>query len=315
MKSIFKKKVLISIMISATFLPLATYFSIPNELRKEESIRNPDNIKTEFTSQYPVQMNLEEVLESSSFNKPYVSQLIIENTIVPYNPVLISVLAPTKSRIPEIQGEKWTPIPLAPTEHSTVCKQPLTAYLKPSATNSPYTFIILPGFFSDFKNGAFLNQTIHILNKQFNNPRIIAFDGYLSPPFLKVSCQTIVWDIHSIAEDIYSRLRQFLLKEDNFSSDHTGVIGFSGGGTVAISMLGQDSLWNKEKTQPKIFNLGGIGFSPILHIRTTFHTLDEQHRNSKNPQAALSTKEIANISRFFLTSLSSINSPLWGESG
>ena len=292
------------LFVSLTF---AAFF-ISDLFNQETTYRDLDNIPAQTTEYTPQKLPMNKVFELSSHNKEIPPSLIIgSKTEYLYDPVLYSVLAPTKSRIPNMPNDFWQTIDLPATEYSTICPQSFKVFLKRSSTASPYTFVILPGYFTDLESGAFFNQTAHILNKQFNDPNIIALNGHLSPTFLKEACHRIIWNIHAMAEDLYSRLKQFL-KNIPLSSIKTGIIGFSGGGSVVASLLGQDAQWNQETGEPKLFNLGGIAFSPVLHLRTTFNTLDEQHRASKNPDIGLTNSQITNLRRL---GFSGLKKPLW----
>ena len=267
----------------------------------------PARLPASLSAARTLDIPLEEVLKDSSFNVPLVSRLQVESEVIPYDPMLISVIASTRSRSPKISQHRWQKQTLKPVEDNPTCPGDFNILFRPSLRESPYTFVIFPSLFSELSTGAFFNQTVHILNKTFDDPHLVAFDGYLSPSFLKEACRKIPWNIHTLARDIHLRLNRFF-QSAGLAGSSKGLIGFSGGASIVIALLGQEGLNPREQ---KVFDLGGVGFSPLLHIRTTFDHLDRQRQLSSIPHQGLTTMEIKNVSRFFMTSLFSMNSPLW----
>ena len=197
----------------------------------------------------------------------------VKGAITTYDPMLIAVASSMHSRLPNRDNDRYWHINLPPLPDSKVCPNRMKAYVKLSRTDSPYTFVILPGAYATWKRGSFNNQTIAALNKRFNDPSIISFDGYLSFNFLEGTCNKIPWDAMSIAEDMYSRLKIYLdaLQVD---SRFTGIVGYSGGGGLAPFILAEDAL-SAQNGEQRFFELGGAVFSPTLHGRVIFNNLDE----------------------------------------
>ena len=210
-----------------------------------------------------------EVLRDSVFDKDQPPESILEGQITHYHPMSLAIISSLYSRLPERDDDQYAQVNLPALENSEICPNPMKAFVKLSKQDHPHTFIVLPGAYATWKRGSFNNQTIVVLDKHFNDPNIIAFAGYLSPPFLEGVCNKIPWDSISIAKDIYSRLGIYL-DEIQANPSSTGLIGFSGGGGLATVMLSEDSSM-KEKRH---FGLGGAVFSPTLHGRTIFHNLD-----------------------------------------
>lgn len=267
----------------------------------------PTRLPAGLSSPGPLDLPLGEVLKESSFNVSLVSELRVESEVIPYDPMLVSVIASTRSRSPKISQHRWQKQTLKPVENNPTCPGDFNILFKPSLSGSPYTFVIFPSLFSELSSGAFFNQTAHILAKTFDDPNLVAFDGYLSPSFLKGGCRRIPWNIHTLARDIHLRLTRFF-ESVGLADSQKGLIGFSGGASIVIALLGQDGLNSRSG---KVFDLGGLGFSPLLHIRTTFDHLDRQRQLSSIPHQGLTTLEIKNVSKFFMTSLFNMNSPLW----
>ena len=212
-------------------------------------------------------------LKESVFNTDSAPKNLAEGGITDYDPMLVTITASVKSRLPSRGDSQWTQIDLPPSDpaSSRICPNPFKAFIKHTTTSSPYTFVILPGAYSLGK--SFNNQTIVALDKRFDNPTIIFFTGYLSPGFLEGTCQEIPWDGSTIAKDFYLRLRVYL-SEIQAQPEYTGIIGFSGGGGLAIGILGTDAQSSQLNNGQRFFGLGGAVFSPTLHGRTIFENLD-----------------------------------------
>ncbi len=225
--------------------------------------------------------HIQALLEKSVFNeKP---QSLAEGYITNYDPALIAVTATMYSQLPsrdDTQFEQQNlPPPIKPYPNSP-CPSSMRAFVKYSKKKNPYTFVILPGAYAEWGGGMFNNQTIAVLEKKFDDPNIIAFDGYLSPAFLKDTCDKIPWNAKAIAEDIRARLRYMLvsaLNGLNAVPEKTGLIGYSGGASLVVAMLAKDAeeVAKSGTEQPRLFGLGGMSFSPILHALSTYNNLDE----------------------------------------
>ena len=276
---------LIKNLIRCSFcLIIFTAFSLEIGFNSEHSSTTPKKI---------IQLN--EVLENSALTAHRDPEAIAKRLDIPeYDPMLLAVLATVQSELPKRQG-KWKTIQLPPSEEAKTCSQSISVILRQSPTNSPYTFIILPSPYASWKDGSSTNQLSHILDQNFNFPNILAFNGYLSPHFLRKSCESIPWNIVSISKDLHLRLRQYL-NENNLSPEHTGLIGVSGGGSLAIAMLAEASGFSKKYDVKNTFELGGMSFSPFLHGRAILNNLDTRHAQSTiNPNWGLSTGDLKNL--------------------
>ncbi|MDE0518244.1 MAG: hypothetical protein OXH36_01615 [Bdellovibrionales bacterium] len=218
---------------------------------------------------------IKSVLEGSVFNTDSPPTGLAEGKIATYDPMLVTITASVKSRLPGRDDSQWTEVELPPSltdpDSSLICPNPFKALIRHTTTSNPYTFVILPGAYS--WGISFNNQTIAALDKKFDNPTIIIFTGYLSPVFLEGTCKEIPWNGAAIAKDFYLRLRVYL-SEIKAQPEYTGVIGFSGGGGLAIGILGTDAQSSKINNGENCFGLGGAVFSPTLHGRTIFENLD-----------------------------------------
>jgi hypothetical protein len=243
-------------------------------------------------SSFSAEQDLRKILDRSVFGQASPPRSLAEGKLTQYNPIVVSVVASLKSRLPKREDD-GIEILLPPGKQSTICPHPITAHLTPSKSGSPYTFVILPGSYATWTRGSFSNQTAAVLREKFNDPNILSFAGYLGPEFLEGTCKEIPWDGISIAKDFYSRIGIYL-QSVNADPARTGVVGFSGGGFLTSAMLAHDA--NAVRSgAPRVFGLGGMSFSPILHGRTAFNNLDTRYRGSKIDRSlGLTTRDISN---------------------
>jgi hypothetical protein len=247
-----------------------------------------------ISSAYPIDPRVAEALAQSSFYSNTRPASVTPDSAVSYDAMLMSVLASTKSRLPERDETRWQAISLPAVHKEAFCPGPMKGYLKRSATNSPYTFIILPGSYATYTRGSYINQTTDVLSVEFNDPNIITFPGYLSPDFLSGTCVKIPWDHRTISKDLFERLSQEL-QSIRATPATTGLIGFSGGATLAADILAADAIATKAGSTRR-FGLGAMSFSPILDGRTAFANLDTRHKNSRiNPNLGLTTMDPNNL--------------------
>ena len=99
-------------------------------------------------------------LKESVFNTDSAPAGLAEGKITTYDPMLVTITASVKSRLPSRDDSQWTEIELPPSDpfSSHICPNPFKAFIKHTTTSSPYTFVILPGAYSLGK--SFNNQTI-----------------------------------------------------------------------------------------------------------------------------------------------------------
>ena len=260
------------------------------------------------------QANVLEVLQKSVFGKDTPPQSLANGQVTTYDPMYLAIVSSMYSRLPERDDSQYNQVNLPPIsdsnyrkvmKYSDVCPNPIKAFVKLSKQKNPHTFVLLPGAYATWKRGSFNNQTISALEAHFNDPNIISFAGYLSPAFLEGVCDEIPWDALSIARDLYSRLRVYL-NTINSNPLKTGVIGFSGGGGLAIELLATDSQTQRNKRntlhaeleaqtkENRLFGLGGAVFSPTLHGRVIFHNLDTAVSEIEHTKA-LTTIGLKNI--------------------
>lgn len=101
---------------------------------------------------------------------------------------------------------------------------------------------------------------------------LVVFDGFMSPVFLQTSCRSLPLNISFLVQDLYSRLENLfdslgLLKQ---GAGEIGLVGFSGGGRVALELMILDG-----QSSVPLYKLGAFIASPILNQRLTFDLLDD----------------------------------------
>ena len=139
----------------------------------------------------------------------------------------------------------------------------MRVYLKEIDFQTAPTFLILPGAYASHRYGSYVNQSLEALSKHFSKFNVIAFDGFLSPAFIKFSCLELIWNIPKFSQDLYARL-SVLLDTLGVPAQNTGILGFSGGGTVGLHLIYQDSL-----LQNPLF-AGSFIASPVLDQKVAF---------------------------------------------
>lgn len=199
-----------------------------------------------------------------------------------YQPMVVTMVASLKSREPARAG-RWFDAEMPGRGVPESCDGSLVAHVHKSARGSDQTFVILTGSHASFYYGGYTNQVADVLLRQFHDPNVIALDGFQSKDFLKGRCHSILWNTNALGRDLHDRLGA-LLSSLQLSGDKTGLIGFSGGATLAIVALGAD-----EGRATPVFGRGAIAVSPILDGRAAFRLLDGQHAASSQPTEGLLT--------------------------
>ena len=231
--------------------------------------------------------SINQVLSQTILDKlPDFAKYLEEEQVRTYDPILVTVFSNLRSVLPQRDDDEWIQEELLSLSDkiSHFCPKPIKAFIKNSNTNSPYTFVILEGTFSEWEKGISSNQVVATLDKYFNKPVIINLGGYLSASVLEESCSNIPWSINVMARDLYMRLYNYLEK-NQAKSEYTGIIGVSGGGGLAINIMGMDAAYAKQRIgngdllelpvfERRLFGLGGISISPTLHGRIIFNKLD-----------------------------------------
>ena len=211
------------------------------------------------------QQAIQDVLKHSIFLGELPPSSLANGKITTYDPIMIGLAASLNSTQSERDDSLYTTVELPTLPNSDICPHPIKAFVKRSQTRNAYTFVIFPGSYTTWQSGQFISQTSAVLEKTFDDPHIIAFEGYLSTEFLEDSCEKIPWDAITLAKDLYARLKVYLSETSNPA--RTGIISFSGGAGLALVMMGEDA-------SNGVFGLGGAAFSPTLHGQTVFYNLD-----------------------------------------
>lgn len=195
---------------------------------------------------------LRELTERSPYFGPSLSHAVIDERRIEYDPLVHSVVSTLYSRSPRrynfARFEKITlPPPASWNQISSKsgpgpCPRNITAYIKSSSLPGAPVFIILPGYFTQWRTGVIYNRTLDLLRTWVHpDPTIVAFNGFLSPNFLKKSCTRVPALAAELTSDLYVRLHHLLTSQLNLSADqHVGVLGFSGGAEAALWLAAHD---------------------------------------------------------------------------
>ncbi len=220
---------------------------------------------------------LDEVLARSLFVSETPPDFRLNDAVIAYDPILVSVVASLRSRSPA-KVKTWETVSLPALDRTAPCAGPITAFVRKSRTGDPRTFVLLPGSFASASRGSFTNQTAAALDQAFGDPTLMTFAGYMSTEFLKGACFKIPWDGIGIGRDLFARLNVWF-KENESVGAKRGLVGYSGGGLLTLAMLAADAAKVKQGSA-RVFPVGGMVFSPVLHGRKAFAILDSRHRQS-----------------------------------
>lgn len=234
---------------------------------------------------------LDSIVKDSIYNgaEPPANIEVAENS--PYDPVVLAAQASLLSRIGLVKApifnerektkDGFKKVSLPASSHNPACGSAMPAYFRRSKSNpSGPTFVLLPGAFSSWKNGAFTHQTFEYLDKEFNKPNVLAFIGYLAGSALEGICNDVPWDGEAYARDLKARIQTFF-KEQGLSSATAGAIGYSGGAYLASMLVGIDGESSKSNS---LLGLGAMAFSPIIDGYTAFEILDAQMEKTDLPK-------------------------------
>lgn len=198
-----------------------------------------------------------------------------------YDPELASVIASVISSETPLGSLSFEQIllPHKGLSDQGPCQGDMTAYVSYGDAEAP-VFVVLPGSYSQFLHGFYARGVIRELQEIYPGSTFITFDGFLSPPFLSSSCQTLPWPSQALSEDIYARLQAFFQRQ-GFRSELTGLLGFSGGGTIALELMALDGNEGSgdvhDSEHPSLFGLGAFVASPVLHERVAFTHFDDRY--------------------------------------
>lgn len=227
---------------------------------------------------------MNEVLAQSAFNQN--SVVDVEKAFqkmgyakASYHPVLWTVAISNETKAYPI-SKTWVPVDLAPSSDPAVAKNEYYAgsyriYVKPSFKRSSKVFVVFGGSFSGFAGngvgGGWFNKTFWALEKLHDDPTLIAIPGYLDKNVMAMALPRHP-DLTGrfVGKDLYTRLAKWWASSPLMKSAKTGgFVSFSGPGNVALAMLELD-----EKQERRIFNRGGIAFSPILEVSAVCRAVD-----------------------------------------
>ena len=250
-------------------------------------------LQSHLAAASPLPPDLDEIFFRSHLNQASDVQKLTPQT--PYDPALISVLASVHSREPRRTGA-WAKVRLKNPSPKSLCPGPFEMHVRRSGRKGFPAFIIFPGSFATFRHGSFTNQTVAALDKAFGDPSIFAFSGFLSPDFLK-SCRDLPRDEFALAADLYAAWSKSFARD---CVSGCGVIGFSGGGNIALGMLSADAIKYGGRG---LITRGALAISPILDKPTAFQNLDSLGRINAKRLSSLDFLNILNLARNFWESL------------
>lgn len=201
-----------------------------------------------------------------------------------YDPVLMTLLAGLESRAySRGPSRNWKTVALQlPSDavSQRYYSRSVEAHYRPGSSRNGRCFVLLNASYSTWKRGSWINKTISALDMTYPSSHLIVLEGFLTPQFLKAYPDLPELSGQLAAEDLYFRLKGFLSdlqREGKIPSRmEVGLLGFSGGANVALSLLAVDSTVTRD-AKP-LFSSGAIAYSPILDLTSTFSILDDSSR-------------------------------------
>ncbi|MBI1356692.1 MAG: hypothetical protein GC160_20320 [Acidobacteria bacterium] len=194
-----------------------------------------------------------------------------------YDPALMTLAAGLESRsYSRGQDREWTTIEAAWPESSDrqrYYRQPVSLHYRAGSPDSDRLFVILGSSYSTWKRGTWTNKTVAALDEAFGRPHCIVLPGFLTNEALRAGPRLPALTGRLVATDLLARLSFEIsrLKAVGRLPQHvrSGVIGFSGGASLALMIVARDD------SPSKTFPLGALAFSPVVDLETTFSVLDE----------------------------------------
>lgn len=203
-----------------------------------------------------------------------------------YDPALLTLAAGIASRAPNRgPAGAWRREFLAWPKNTTGAagqagfyEKPVPAHCHWGSPRQKRIFIICGSSYSTWERGTWTNLTIELLRERFHDPHLVVFAGFLTPEFLALRSRHPALTTEEPARDLYARLRAALpewIRAGRLESNpQIGLIGFSGGASLVISLLAEDAC----QSGTPLFDQGGIAFSPVLDPETSFHVLDRANQ-------------------------------------
>jgi hypothetical protein len=198
-----------------------------------------------------------------------------------YNPVLLTLLAGIESHNYARDDARWESIELLPAEgqRSPYYTRPVSLHFWPGSPQNSRLFVVCGSSYSTWKLGSWTNKTAAAIRNAFPSAHLIVLEGFLTPHFLRARPLFPELSGAEAANDIYQRVRGYLrsLQErGKIPKDiQAGLIGFSGGANLALSILSADAAIN---SGAPLFARGALAYSPIVDLSTTFAILDQSSR-------------------------------------
>jgi len=217
-----------------------------------------------------------------------------------YDPSLTTLLAGLESKSYRRNDRQWKKTPLDPNGTPVAFRyyaRSVTTWVR-KGNRDDRVFVILGSSYSTWKRGTWTNKTSVILKRCFPDASIMVMPGFLTPEVLSARPLIPELDGTLVARDLYRRMRYHF--ERNWARlPEVGLIGYSGGGALALSLLAEDETYAAEHGKTRLFRLGGIAYSPVLDPLAAFEVLDAGSRwadsNGYSSRKAITTPVIPDL--------------------
>jgi len=195
-----------------------------------------------------------------------------------YSPSILTIAAGIEScRYDRGGAATWQrePLPWPGLPADRYYTRDVPAHVRWGSPAQKRVFLIFGSSYSTWARGTWTNKTASILRRRFDEPHLVAFAGFLTPEFLALQARRPAANTQEPARDLYARLRAALeawKQAGRIPRDaHVGLIGFSGGARLAVSLLAEDQ---RRSGNSPLFDQGAIAFSPVLDLPASYEVLD-----------------------------------------
>ncbi len=192
-----------------------------------------------------------------------------------YDPVLLTIAANVESRAYRRQEADWKELRPRTGAGAAYFRRPPPLRFRRGDPASRELVVILGSSYSTWRGGSWTNKIAAILDLRIPRPHLIAAPGFLTPEMLAAEPEMPELTGELTAGDLFRRIASAMdeMQESGILPKNleAGLVGFSGGANVALSMLAEDA----RQGQTRRFRAGALAFSPVLDLAGTFRLLDE----------------------------------------
>jgi hypothetical protein len=192
---------------------------------------------------------------------------------VRYDPVLLTLAAGVESR--SYGRLQWQTLDLSPPS-DPYFRNTMRIYFRPGAAANGRLFLLVGSSYSTWRGGSWISKVSALLDLLYPESHLLAVPGFLTPEFLSAGPSIPELSGQLTARDLYARLTRALGEMQQQGRIprqlEAGIIGFSGGANIGLSLLAVDA-----RAQRPLFGRGAMALSPILDAAGAFAVLDRSN--------------------------------------